>query len=982
MRTWLKVAAVVAATWFGVNAVSAAAPRIANVYPDFAGRHLRAWDVPHLITGEGFGEPDVEVWVWSPPKDDPAEPVFRPEAYDDLPELPQTPPDGARRVGVLSREGRILLAPLRASAVVWVRNADGYSRPYMLNVARPFWISHEHAAPGDVLHLFGFGLRVQYATTRLVLRSNGRTIEIEPSTNPRGMRDKDPRLVYFRLPRDMEEGTYQLYVHNGYGGAYGWRYGGDVEVAVRTQEKRRVFNVTEYGAQGDDMDSDLEAIQQALADAEAADGGVVFFPPGLYRVERTLDVPKGVTLRGAEHTGTVIEGFGYHPSKTDRNAWYSSDPIPASVLMLTSRTGLERLTITGYVAEGNGGHAMVEAYPDADNVVKDVTVRDCRFVSTAVHPEYGTLLYRAGWALRIWPESRRIRVVDNHFKGGIVFSQTHRTEVVDNKVTRGGISGKTHRSLLDGNIFSEAPSRVLFYPVNSSYIRYNEVHGYFRDSWNNAPEPFLTHGAGAKLISTPTAADANTLTDQTQDWQPGEHQGQVVLISAGRGFGQFRRVVDNSSDTLDLDRPWRVAPDADSEYVLGRFHHNSAYYANSLSDSPGVLSLWLDCVNMVVERYRTEAAGANVWGRDLAQVDGDGGLKNARRFEPSWYNMFVNNWFDGSRLDVLGQVEHASSPTRGPALFGTYVIGNRFVESHQERIPHDHVVPRAKGGIVIDGTARYTVAADNFLSFTNIGISVAEDSRKTVLQNNEFQQVERPIVDRGLRTISRQNKVFRFDEQQGEHYEELEDYERDRDTDYRRPRPPQTQPAEGANRLGKAREPGPFEHRAHWIRSVVSYIAYEVEDIRSEQASQQCQQNLTQLYRLIRAYDTEHGHLPDAAFYPPYPHTRKPGLGALFGDAADSYLRCPAAGSDMARLGWPSYIWNTTLSGKPLAQVEDPANTWLVMDVWGPHPFMISHQHAGHHGGVNVLFADGSVRWMESFDWSAWAAAGNKVAEQ
>lgn len=66
-----------------------------------------------------------------------------------------------------------------------------------------------------------------------------------------------------------------------------------------------VFDVTAYGAVGDGATDDTEAFEDALVDASAAGGGVVFAPVGVYRLRRTIRVGTGVTLQG-QGPGTVL----------------------------------------------------------------------------------------------------------------------------------------------------------------------------------------------------------------------------------------------------------------------------------------------------------------------------------------------------------------------------------------------------------------------------------------------------------------------------------------------------------------------------------------------------------------------------------------------------------------------------------------------------------------------------------------------------
>lgn len=58
------------------------------------------------------------------------------------------------------------------------------------------------------------------------------------------------------------------------------------------------YDVKAYGALGNGVADDTVAIQATIAAAQAADGGIVFFPPGLYRVSATLIVTDGIRIEG------------------------------------------------------------------------------------------------------------------------------------------------------------------------------------------------------------------------------------------------------------------------------------------------------------------------------------------------------------------------------------------------------------------------------------------------------------------------------------------------------------------------------------------------------------------------------------------------------------------------------------------------------------------------------------------------------------
>jgi hypothetical protein len=491
---------------------------------------------------------------------------------------------------------------------------------------------------------------------------------------------------------------------------------------------------------------------------------------------------------------TVLEGFGHEPARGK----------PAAVLALTDGTGLEKLTVRGAVSEGLRPHtdttrsdvstdAMIRLMPqDPGGVVEDVRILGCRLRALEEATDGRDTWYLK--CIHVGEDARgrcrNFRLNNNEIHGSLFFWRGERMQIIRNRRHEStptilvAIHGWATDSILDGNIFTDTPGRICFYPERHCCIRYNEVHGAPKGSWSNAEEIFLVHGSHDdyfwdgqshyRTVSTATGGSQDALRDAAQNWDGDSEIGSVVLITAGRGMGQYRTVTSNDADTLTVDRPWRVEPDATSEYVLGSMYLENAFYAN-VNDTPMRMSLWYDCVGNIVDRHRDEfAKGIDLWGADQSVRKEDGPVERGTRFLPSYYNMVLRCWMDGTFAHLHASAS-GDNAHRGAPMFGNYLVENRVRQPHMHRTGFGRPV-LAEGGIRV-GNRRHdmtelrgdrvalahSIVARNQISFTNIGITVADRARKTFLLQNLFQRVDRPILDWGARTVSSGNMVVSVD---------------------------------------------------------------------------------------------------------------------------------------------------------------------------------------------------------------------------
>ncbi|MDO6746074.1 DUF4955 domain-containing protein [Gilvimarinus sp. 1_MG-2023] len=124
-----------------------------------------------------------------------------------------------------------------------------------------------------------------------------------------------------------------------------------------------VFNVTDYGAVANDGNYDDVAIQAAIDAAEAAGGGVVFFPAGRFMVSPNETVGENIFINGSN---IVLQGSGSGTGGTEifadkmkvNNGRYMFEVSPLSVSESTLTTVTADAARESYVIEVADGSAL------------------------------------------------------------------------------------------------------------------------------------------------------------------------------------------------------------------------------------------------------------------------------------------------------------------------------------------------------------------------------------------------------------------------------------------------------------------------------------------------------------------------------------------------------------------------------------------------------------------------------------------------
>lgn len=114
-------------------------------------------------------------------------------------------------------------------------------------------------------------------------------------------------------------------------------------------------NVADYGAKGDDAADDTAAIQAAIAALPAA-GGVVYFPPGTYKITTAIAVRSALVLRGAGSSASVI-----HQASTLSHGFSGTD-----IMYLT----VDGLRVVGPGSGSGDGLHLVRSSNAATNYIR------------------------------------------------------------------------------------------------------------------------------------------------------------------------------------------------------------------------------------------------------------------------------------------------------------------------------------------------------------------------------------------------------------------------------------------------------------------------------------------------------------------------------------------------------------------------------------------------------------------------------------
>ena len=404
-----------------------------------------------------------------------------------------------------------------------------------------------------------------------------------------------------------------------------------MEIKLPVKWPAAVFDIRSFGAQGDNIHDDSNALRAVLAVAAQHGGGVVYFPTGTYRVQGWFVIPHRIILRGERRDVTWLKWPEVEPHSTadfSPAALYSSGEFAIEHLSLMARNTQTILRDLSWdSASGKAPIPQVQAQMRGPGTEHDVFLRDVDF----------QLLYYAGrpqkpdvdprWMLNGfgWENNELIKVIAI---GGVRNIEISGCRFV----------GGTQRILdsmnarIDDNEFDNEWGILSWTDLGGEYIVFerNTVNG--ASSWRGNELPvrnlYVAFNRSTNIVSGEREAltfdvagsrpgcahPRGTLRSRghlPQPWQgrvdsangreillggaalaPHAYAGLDVLVLDGAGAGQTAGIADNTAGTVTIDGSWRVLPQRGSVVLLYQLSGECIAYRNSAQDTSVLLQIW------------------------------------------------------------------------------------------------------------------------------------------------------------------------------------------------------------------------------------------------------------------------------------------------------------------------------------------------------------------------------------------------------
>ncbi|MBM4045450.1 MAG: hypothetical protein FJ279_10065 [Planctomycetes bacterium] len=812
----------------------------ANAPPEISGASITA-EAATLLYGANFDDAALAVHVESAPQPKKDE---KPWGEADLraslervlagkrewPPAPAEKDRGWRKVE--HREDSVLLCDTGGNASSYpavvkalrVRNSRGVSEPHVLNRPEVWGVSPRKLVVGDSATVWGANVGVRFALVR-----DGKVAAVCHAYQPYCTHSHRPEARFIRLlavPENLPPGRYALYAWGGFADL-GWGEPFEVEIVQRPAPPKTTIHAKEHGIVGDGVSDDTEAIERAIAAAAKAGGGRVALPHGRFVISRALNLPENVQLAGQSPESTILEASrwkafqgqipeqcfsrpeGYSPETYKRAGWGVDWVMEgvfknvAHMVWLQSGSAVENLTLD---ATNSTRIAAVVLIADKDGkVCRSPVVRNCQILCERMGlygdwPDYrvtrGILLPSSTEDMVVERTKISVNGVGMEHMPGI----TRGARIRYNTFTTADPHGPfelwmprtTQECLIEGNLFENGGrgKTEQAHGFNVPVRRNCYVHNIFRNCNKGDGELLMYETGGLGWFGPAARADATRVTAADDPkWTPDQFKGETAIIVAGRGLGQFRAIASNTADTLTVDTPWRVRPDATSTLAIMRagvvenLHiGNEFFYCHYYSGiyGSGIRNVWVN------EVYESVGGGTFLWPIHGPRLMALNLIYGGKYHERGGIVMTNDRRPDGKPTEAQMQAYQKLPKCFGNEVRGSGIRERSYVSTENGQIwtrslryhwaRHGrsspiNPLPGAEAAIAVWDTlqwagypeepeldnlpasTRWNLLAENLIVRCPVGILVGKAADRTILASNSFHECGTPVKDLGRNTV-------------------------------------------------------------------------------------------------------------------------------------------------------------------------------------------------------------------------------------
>lgn len=541
--------------------------------------------------------------------------------------------------------------PPWSTYLMWPKIGARYGKPIAVNRTDAWWIGSNEATAGETVSVYGRNLAHGNASVAswIYIKAVGTVAGqwVKPTSI-------NPYRVSFKAPA-LPASRYEVWAHNGHGGHFGWS--GPLSLTILPQspwagQSANVFNIKNYGAIGDGVTDETQAIQSALNAAAKAAPATVYFPAGTYIVNGMIEMKNNVSWQGDSRDTSIIKAGPNFASAVQ--PWWQA--LIYSDSKSISQVEFKNLTVDG---NGNLGKKSLIIFRHHDYVkltasrfnwkgtIGGFNLGSNNYLTISDSEFIGDQVFLA--------DSRQVSVRNNNFRltdfanAAIISWGGSEVAIFNNQAQDCDPAAKSIGGVGAGRFFvsqSHPDSNRHFYIGDNTTINMAPPVG-IGDA--NQGEQILFEVGTSTLSATPIAV---TPTSATFEKTPPAIASQDAVIVKGRGTGQFRRVLAVNGNTITVTPAWSVLPDKTSVIGVGPAQTRSVVYHNRLDGKSDYAKYETASVAMSMYGNVSDVVFANNQVTDMRSglVDEYSQVPNPATPMPSalYFNLITHNSLDGA----------------------------------------------------------------------------------------------------------------------------------------------------------------------------------------------------------------------------------------------------------------------------------------------------------------------------------------------